>query len=257
MTSFLNVLKSEYTKTKHTSAFWVSLSLASFIPVIFFIVSIFKPEISSEFVKNPWAAFLYDNMARQSSFFMPMMVVLATSMLVQLEVKNNAWKQVFATPATPTQLFFAKFLVIQIMIVLYFVFFILSHLICGSLMAIVNSDFKFLTQWPNFWQIGKISLKFMFYLLPISALQFWLSLRFKNFIVSFGVGMVLIISGLFALAWSHIYCYPYIQAFLMSQHKTMVKLDPDFVKKTIYFTIGWFVLITGFNYVDFLNRKER
>jgi lantibiotic transport system permease protein len=257
MTTFFNVLRSEYTKTKHTAAFWVAMALASFIPTIFFIVSVFKPNLSTMFVEQPWRTFLINGMMEQCAFFTPMMVVLATSMLVQLEVKNNAWKQVFATSATPTQLFFAKFLVIQIMIALYFIFFILSYLLAGCLMALVNSDFKFLTQWPNFWQIGKITLKCMFYLLPISALQYWLSLRFKNFIVSFGVGMTLIIAGVIAMPWDHIYCYPYIQAFLMSQHKMRIGLDPNFVKKTILFTIGWFVVLTSINYFDFLTRKER
>jgi lantibiotic transport system permease protein len=257
MTTFIRVLASEFVKIKHTTAFWVSLALASFIPVIFFLVALFKPEISSEFAKTPWANYIYDNLAKNSSFFMPMMVVLITSMLVQLEVKNNAWKQVFATPATPTQLFFAKFMVIQLMILMYFVFFVVAHLITGVAIALVNSKFKFLTEMPDFWKIGKLALRYYFYLLPICAFQYWLSLRFKNFVVSFGVGMVLIISGLFALTWDHVYSYPYVQAFLRTMHDVRVKMDPQFVWKTVWFTLGWFLLFTAANYIDFLKRKER
>lgn len=260
MTSFIQVLKSEYLKTKHTAAFWTTFGLASFFPVIGMIVFIvFVDKIAPTLGADHWVSQFNRGLAEQSGFFMPMLVVLATSMLVQLEVKNNAWKQVFATPATPTQIFFAKFLVIQIMIALYFVIFILMTLITGILLGLINSKYHFLNTFPDFKTILYHSGRYIFYLLPISALQYWLSLRFKNFIASFGVGMVLIISGIIAFGsgWEHIYCYPYVQALLSSMHTVRLKMDPDFAMKTFGWTIGYIVLFLGLGYLDFLKRKER
>lgn len=58
-----------------------------------------------------------------SIVFLPMGIVLATSLFCQLEFKNNAWKQVHTAPIGYSSVYFAKLIVVLAMMAQLFILF--------------------------------------------------------------------------------------------------------------------------------------
>lgn len=70
---------------------------------------------------------IFSGMAIDGSFLLPMGLILATSLITQMEFRNNTWKQLHTTPQKYSTIFTAKFIVI-IGLTLQFLFISISHL---------------------------------------------------------------------------------------------------------------------------------
>lgn len=266
MIPFLKNLRAEFLKTKRTSAFWIAFLGAGFIPFILLIAMLaksknFMAQMNNPEIGNAWTSFMNNNWQVTAAFLMPMVVICCSSLIAQIEVKNNAWKQVFATPISVTNIFFSKFLVVLCMVALYFILFIIF---CSLTPLIANTFFKgypfFKTSYDILYQI-KYATHFFILLLPIMALQFWLSMRFKNFMASIGLGIILLIGSITAvgMGWDKAYLLPYshtmqIQLFsrLNSGVNNVDKRNTIYIASAVYS-----VLFTLAGYIDTLFKKER
>ncbi|WP_315817523.1 ABC transporter permease [Paraflavitalea speifideaquila] len=145
MASFIINTKAEILKCRKTAAYWLTLLASVFVPLLSWLMLVAKPE---HFVKKlkPDAWHIFMNMCWEpaAAFFLPMYVILVTSLIVQIEYRNNSWKQVYASPRSYADIFFSKFLVIHLMIiaslVLFNVFMVISALTANAL----NSGYTFL-----------------------------------------------------------------------------------------------------------------
>jgi hypothetical protein len=94
-------------------------------------------------------------------------------------------------------------------------------------------------------------------ILGISAIQFWLSLRFKSFIGSVGIGLVLLIGSMIAtgLQWEHVYKIPYAHPILTLM--SMKGKGPLVLENHELNSIGYFVFFTVLGFLDLRFRKEK
>jgi lantibiotic transport system permease protein len=218
MQSFIANFKAEILKTKRSSAFWITVLGAGLIPFIMMLAYIIKPIAALAYLKpNYWGLHFESAWESTAAFLMPMYVVMASSLITQLEVKNNAWKQVYAAPLSITNIFGTKFLVIFIMIVFYFLLFIIFNFLGCVISNLIHSKFEFLKYKPNFIGVFKTGAKYIITILPLLGFQYLLSLQFKNFVAPIGIGIVCIILGLTIMNWEHVHYYPFIYSFLISR----------------------------------------
>src|SRR5919112_5818050 len=107
---------SEILKTKRTASFRLSIIGASFLPVLLFIVYVFKADtMVRELGKEPWESHLSIGFEILNSFIFPMYIILICSMIPQIEYKNNTWKQVYASPQAIGTIYFSKFITVHLM----------------------------------------------------------------------------------------------------------------------------------------------
>jgi hypothetical protein len=92
-------------------------------------------------------------------------------------------------------------------------------------------------------------------IIPVMAIQYWLSLRFKNFVISLGIGMGLWISGVVLLDWDKIIYYPYMYAPLM--FFTDFSRHPETLSKLIINSSVCFVLALLFGAWNIRCLKEK
>jgi hypothetical protein len=122
---FINSFQSEWLKKKRSLATWLVVAGAFFTPSIILLSRIKNADklaalyASDDFWQRLWNQ-TWESMA---VFLLPVGIILATALIVQIEYKNNAWKQLHTTPQRFATIFFAKFLVILIMLVEVFVLF--------------------------------------------------------------------------------------------------------------------------------------
>lgn len=209
--TFINSFQSEWLKKKRSLASWLVLVGAFFTPLIVLTARIKNHAalpaqyVSDDFWRKAW------NQSWESMevFLLPIGIILATGLIAQIEYKNNTWKQVHTTPQAFTTIFLAKFLVILIMLVEVFVLFNLGIYLSAVIPSLVFSHVAYPAAAIPFWDFGAANVRFFVDCLPIVALQYLLSLQFKNFLVPVGAGLAIWILGIGLLSWEYSYIFPY------------------------------------------------
>lgn len=254
--TFLLNTKAEFLKTKRTAALWLTVIGATFIPLVNFIRLMARPKYIIPYMhKDPWAITIKENWEISSLFLLPMFVILVTSLIVQVEYRNNTWKQVYASPRSYVDIFFSRFIAIHAMILLCFVLFTVSILFFSCLAQFFYPGYEFFSHPVPWADLFDITSRLYFAVISITAIQYWLSLRFKNFIAPLGVGLALLITGLIIHQWEKLYVYPYMYP-AIAYLKTFNK-NPGFIQKANLFNLLWFVGVLLLAFFDMVKRKER
>jgi hypothetical protein len=256
--SFAIATRAEVLKTKRTASVWLTVLGAGFIPSLFFFGFIFKPGGAiKQLAAAPWTTHFMWGWYALSSFLFPMYIILICSLIPQIEYKNNTWKQVFAAPQSVGTIFFSKFLTIQFMIVFFFLLFNGFMLGCGILVNLFNPKFTFLDHTVPWSDLIKLNLKTYTSILGISAIQYAVSLRFKNFITPIGIGLALLIAALLGsdLHWSHIFKMPYAHPLLTLKY--MAGKDRPFLENHEWNALLFCIAFLAIGFLDTRFRKEK
>jgi lantibiotic transport system permease protein len=121
MNQYIHSLQSEWIKTRRSTASWLVIIGGFFIPLIVIAIRLIKSSRLPAIYKAAdfWERTFVQNWQVMAFFLLPMGVILATSLITQLEYKNNTWKQLHATPQLFSIIFFAKLTVIILMMLLF------------------------------------------------------------------------------------------------------------------------------------------
>jgi lantibiotic transport system permease protein len=255
--NFIHSFQSEWLKTRRSFASWLVILGALFIPLLMLIVRIYRSAaMKVEVVATDfWEHQFNSAWQSMSIFFLPMGVVLATSLIAQIEFRNNSWKQLHTTPQSLTTIYFAKLAVILAMMLQLFVLFNIAIYVVG-----VVPNFFYGASYPTesfpFWYFIEKSFYCFVACLPIVALQYLLSLQFKNFLVPLSFGLALQVASLLATNWKYGYTIPYTYSPL---NFFMIKgIMPTIEGVNIHvWASGYFAFFTALGYVLYLFQKEK
>lgn len=257
--SFIISIQAEVLKIKRTSSFWLSLLGALFVPVIFFCIFTFNPNDDGlkGFSTEPWEKMFFLGWEFFSAFTLPMYIILISTLLPQIEVKNNTWKQVFASPQSLANIFFSKFAAINILIISCLLLYNLFMILTGIIVNFMDSRFPFLHNSLDFTLVLWLSFKFYISVAGLIATQYYLSLRFKNFVAPIGMGLALLIAGVivFNLHWVHVYKFPY--AYSMITSGLAKQTGRPFLETHEWYSLGYFAFFMLLGFWDMKMRKEK
>lgn len=254
--SFILNTKAEFLKSRRTAAFWLTVVGAAFVPIVSSIRLLARPDhFIPVFKKDPWQRIISDNWQAGSFFLLPMFVILVTSLVVQIEYKNNTWKQVYASPRSMADIFMSRFIVIHTLILLAFILFDAFIVVTACGVNLFQKGYHFFDN-PVPWKtLFALTTKLYFSILAITSIQYWLSLRFRNFIIPVGIGLALLITGFMIHQWEQLYYYPYMYP--------LIFFVPDFQKKagfinnTQVFDLIWFTVVLLIAFWDMATRREK
>jgi lantibiotic transport system permease protein len=106
----------------------------------------------------------------------------------------------------------------------------------------------------------KLNFKTFVALLGIVSIQYWLGLRFRNFIVPIGIGLGLLVASMILSPWEHIdkvpYAFPFL-TFYSSTSAAKTELTGPLLQNHELNSIGYFVFFTILAFLDMKYRKER
>lgn len=249
MMQFIYSLQSEWIKTRRSAASWLAIIGGFFIPTIMTFATLYSKATLNRIGIGAWQEHFMNCWQSMAVFLLPMGIVLASSLITQMEFKNNTWKQLHTTPQSFTQIFFAKFTVILLMTVKFFIYFNIGIILSGIIPCLILDG-----EMPNTSIPVAIFLKqnglFLITVLPILAIQYLISLQFKNFLVPIGIGMLFLIGSTIGMRWEHIYVSPYSYSVL--------KVVPFPIKFDLYtYAIIYFLVIMIISYYLYLNKKEK
>jgi hypothetical protein len=253
MTLFIDSFSSEWLKKRRTAASLLTVTGSLLIPLIVLIARIDDAGSLAAANRQPgiWESLYKRNWQLMGMLFLPMGVVLATSLVTQLEFRNNTWKQLCTTPQTLTTIFFAKLAVILVMLLEFFFLFTLGIWLTGALPGLFFRGVSYPAEaFP--WKAVLIgSGRFLLDILPVVTLQYLLSLRFRNFLIPLGAGLGLYVASMIAVHWRHGYFIPYTY----SAYNFIGQAAEKF--HTHYWAAGYTLLFTGLAYILYITRKEK
>ena len=248
--NFIYSLQSEWLKTKRSAASWLCLIGGFFVPLLHFIGFLKNHNSINDNVHSRiWENLLMSQWSNMAIFLLPMGVILASSLITQMEYKNNTWKQLHTTPQSFTTIFLSKFSVIALMTLKFFIFFNIGVLISGTLPCLMFNHQLPKEGIPLLFFIEK-NAKFFLACLPITAIQYLISLKFKNFLVAIGVGLLGLVGTLIGISWKYIFISPYCYSPLL-----VVPLETKF--NIPMFAFFYFVIIMVVSYYLYLTKKEK
>ncbi|MVT42402.1 ABC transporter permease subunit [Chitinophaga oryziterrae] len=255
--SFLLGIKTEWLKYRHTSLFGLTLLIASLTPIMKIISCMVSDELYGMMMhRDSWHFFLMINWKDTAAVMLPMYVILLNNSIAQTEYRNNAWKQLYALPRSYADIFFSKFIVVQVMIIFYFLCFNLFCLIAAVLLFLLKGVHNFFQLPIPWYQMLIISIRVYIGILAVSAIQYWLSVRFRNFMIPLGIGLSLLIGCLLLGGWvkNHLYS-PYLFPlfmFSMDHSNEHYSLGLMYMVSLVSFVLS---LLSGFLNLYF--RKEK
>jgi lantibiotic transport system permease protein len=257
--AFGRAFQSEWLKKKRSLASWLVIAGSFFTPTIVVIARLVNHDqlqriySAADFWKELWKS-SWESMA---IFFLPMGAVLATSLMTQLEFKNNAWKQIHALPLSLTAIFFSKLAVVISMLVQFFVLFNIAIYVSALVPYLLVSGVPYPKAPIPYAEFLTENTFYFIDCLPIVAAQYLLSLRFKNFLVPVGLGLMTWVGALASLSWKFGFAIPYTYPmlnFLKNDGGRKVVIPP--VNIHVWAT-GYFLFFTIIGFCLFVTKREK
>jgi hypothetical protein len=185
--------------------------------------------------------------------FFPWFIILICTLLPQVEYKNNTWKQVFASPQTKANLVLAKFLNIHILMLLFMVS---THLFMFIAIVIANAavaDFGFFNHSLDGQRVLTNAANTYVTMLAVCTIQFWIGMRFKNFIVPIAIGLALWLTGTvlvfeYKSNLANYFPYSYHTFNFSPKHK-------PYLTQVAWTSLGYAAVFLFIGYLDFKKRR--
>lgn len=245
--------RSEILKTKRTAIFYLTFIAAGFIPFIF-LLNVSLDGVTEENGKEGFNSLFKLGSEMLGFAIFPLFVVLVCTMLPQIEYRNNAWKQVYASPQPVLNVFIARFLHVHLMILMFIVLFNLFMFMVAIAIHFMIPSVNFLGV-PVKW-IEWLSKNAIMYVagLSISAIQFWFGLRFRNFIIPIAVGFALWLTGTvmvmeFGSRYAYFFPYSYLPYSLFPKYKHLMPT-------VMWNSLGYMALFLAIGFIDFRRGKK-
>jgi hypothetical protein len=257
--TFLGSLRSEWLKQRRSLASWLVLGGGLFIPGLITAVRLLRPAGLPELYRAPgfWERLWTQSWESMAVFILPLVVMLAASLIVQLEYRNNTWKQVHATPQPLATIFLAKLTMVLKLIVQLLFWFNAGMYFAGIIPALVFRAVDLPASPIPFGHFLRRDLDFFVDVLPIVGLQYLLALRFRSFMAPLGAGFALWILALGGLPWEYNYVLPY--SYLAIDYTTTVqsRVSHALPASPQVFAGAWFVVFTVAAYVVYAARGDK
>ncbi len=252
--NLLITLRSEILKSKRTASFYLTIIAAALIPFIF-VLDVMFDGISAEHKKDPFNAIFREGFINTGFVIFPLFVILISTLLPQIEFRNNAWKQVLASPQTKLNVFMSKYLNIHLLIVVFLVAHNIFMFVAAIAMHFIDPTLNLLNQPLDVYTVVANNLNTYVTLLAVGVIQFWVGLRFRNFILPIGIGFALWFMGtLMALElhWSMADYFPHSFHIYSIFENRKPQLPTIQLRSVMYAAV---FLVLGF--IDFRTRSRK
>lgn len=202
----------EWMKLRRMPVAWISGLSGVLIAGFLFFVFVFKGDMGSNVPSNPWDGFFALSITVFGMLIGPF-IILVTHGVVHLEHQTSSWKSLYTLPFDRAAIFFPKSAVILTLVLSIYVVFGLSILLSGLLLGIVVPSFGFLKYVPEFSFLFNRLAHLFFAGVGMIGLQYWISLRWDNYLVPISIGFIGYLASMFTVGKSDFafiipYCYP-------------------------------------------------
>lgn len=256
MHAFINCFAAEWMKKRRSFAAWLVFIGGFFIPFITVIIFMIYPKqlLAVHATVHFWQTIFQKSWQLMAIMLLPMGIVLAVSLITQIEFKNNGWKQLHTTPLTFTCIFFCKLAILLVMLLQLFIFFNIGIFLSAIIPAFFNSDIPFPEYAVDAGYFFRENATYFIMCLPMVALLYMISLQFKNFLIPVGAGLALVVAGMIAISWKYAYVIP---SSYLALRFLQTKSNVLPVHNLVLWSLAYFIIFTLLSYCLYIFKKEK
>lgn len=247
---FVSSLQCEFLKLKGSYIIWLSMIGGLFFSIFWTLRFLFIGNHMNRWTETgAWERILSQNTRPFVGFLIPIGVILICLLITQIEYKNNNWKQVHTTPQRYSTIFLAKFTMLFLLAILVFLLLYIGIILHGVIPCLVIDG-----RLPNdpipFGYLAVEIVKCFILTLPIIGFQYLLSLHYKNFMVAFGVGLMVYVGSMPGIKLGNIgNLSPY--SFVLNYFDLVIE-PYHYWLATLYF-----ILLFALSYFLYLGKEEK
>jgi len=166
--------------------------------------------------RNPWIKIGKAGVSIYSIFMSIPFLVLFISAALHIEHQNNGFKQLYSLPKNRGILIFYKMAALLICVILSLILLMIGLIVVGYILNFIYPETGFTYHRLPFLSMIKSFCYVLISMLGIVGIQFFLSLRFKGFLVPASIGVLAFIFALLLGSMNNPmsqyfpYCYPII-----------------------------------------------
>jgi hypothetical protein len=173
----------EWLKLRHSR---IGLILAV-LPILSLLIGCANYAINQAVLQDGWYSLWTQVSLFYGEFFLPILIAICCSYVCRLEHQNRNWNMVLAAPVPVGSIFFAKWLVVGLLILFAQALFLGLYWLVGTILSLPGALPMETIGW---------ALRGWFATLSISALQLGLSLKFRSFATPIGLSLCGVFVGL-------------------------------------------------------------
>lgn len=192
---FLRVLRTERMKLRRTFALKMAvLAPVAVVILLLFIASQSPYTLLRRTGLNDWVALAHVNFFFWGILMLPLYITLETSLVAGVDHAGNQWKSLFARPVPRWTTYIAKLIIVMAMAIFSTMILLTGVIASGTLLPHLQTEAKF--EFPIPW-VSLLRKSAQMTALGFLALtiQHWISLRWRSFAVSTGIGIVAMVVG--------------------------------------------------------------
>jgi hypothetical protein len=180
---FVRTFHTDWIKYRKSLLPWASVGYPLIVVLLVFLFTIgdkrHPDQAALQFAKNILAV---------SAFFLPFYLVLSIAILGFMENRSQGWKQMYTQPVKRGYFYISKLILLLLIIGIVFVLKFIFSSLAIYFIELTKPQYKvteFILLWPDFLAP---ELKIIVSCFTLISIQYWLSLRVKNFVLPFGIG---------------------------------------------------------------------
>ncbi len=201
-------LSSEIYKYRSTFLLWFAILSPAFIPAINLVTFLHSGDKILARGGTAWSN-LMQYSTGPANFLFPFFVMIVALFMNQIENNSNSWKLIYAQQNPRWSIYLAKVITYCLILFLGLTLYMGLTYAVGKIVHIVNPELGF-GAYFSFWKMIERSLMLFIGTLGFASIQFWLGQRFKNLMISLGIGVGGIISFMIvAQGWKYARFHPY------------------------------------------------
>jgi len=225
----MNVLKgyhAELIKLKYLPIFWLAFTVVFCTTGIIFAAHYFDSESVAKLGQSPWDKLWNAGAGIFGTFMIVPFVVMMVSAAVYVEHQSNTWKYQYTTPVSRSAVFYQKLMALFSLVV----FLIVVVLVClfgvAFILNIIFPEFEFAYYPPDCGSYVSNMLHLLVAILGIIGIQYFMSMRFKGFLIPASVGVIAFVIAFIVSTTNKPYAlfYPYSYPMIASDNG-MFKTD--------------------------------
>lgn len=251
---FFRCFSSEWLKLKRSPVRWLLLAGGLLVPLVLLIAGLVESERLAATITEPgyWLRHIHRSWQSMAIFLLPVGIVLTMSLLLQIEHTSNGWRQLHLLPVPSLTVFCSKLAVVLVLFVIFLALFTAGIGFSGVFPAWVLPSVPLPEAPFPLLRLLRYDGRFLVATLPIVALQFAMSLQFRNFLLPAGIGIGLVMASLIALPWKHAALLPYTYAAL---HFFSNREPTPYTPYLVWLQLGYTVLFLGIGYLLYRRKK--
>lgn len=188
------ILTAELLKLRRTLVFWMVIIAPAVVLVLQFLLFHERSTYFASQNKPLWATLMRNSFSLWAVLMLPLYVTLQTALLAALEHNDDRWRVLLSLPVRRPVLYLVKLLIPLVMVSVSSMILSYGSVAVGLLLRVLKRELRFPAPIP--WDVAlHDAMAAMGTALLLVALQQWISLRFRSFAVSVGVGISATITG--------------------------------------------------------------